>query len=131
MPGGKTACASAAVVLAAVIFAPYARAAGTSECGAPIIDKSIRLKDPQDAPQRGERYSSPKNFDETVKFYRRLLRFMEGVEFRKISAPAGIRAVHIENKAPDPQWSGMNIYESKGQTRIFVIPGKGGCGKKV
>jgi len=66
------------------------------------------------------RYSIPKSWDETIRFYR--LTYPPRYTRRPIVDQPGVRAVHIDN--PDAKvgaWEGVNIYEAKGEVRIFVL----------
>lgn len=68
------------------------------------------------------RYKSPKNYTETIKFYKKLTGASQNYEFKKIIIRADLRAIHIKNNNPSSKWEGINIYEHKGETRIFIIP---------
>lgn len=80
--------------------------------GAPVIPwaKSI-----------GEhRYRSPRNYDDTSLYYHKVLRGGWDVSWRKIINVSGVRAQHIRNKK-NKRWEGLNIYEHKGATFIYVV----------
>ena len=41
---------------------------------------------------------------------------------RPIADQPGSRALHIENPEPRAgQWDGLNVYELKGEVRVFVL----------
>ena len=66
------------------------------------------------------RYRSPKSWDETIRFYR--LTYPPRYTRRPIADQPGVRAVHIDNPDAKPgAWEGLNIYEAKGEVRIFVL----------
>lgn len=84
--------------------------------GAPIIPwaKSV-----------GEhRYRSPRNYEGTITYYRKTMRGDWRVAWKKIINVSGTRAKHIANrnkaKGKD-RWEGINIYEHKGATYIYVV----------
>lgn len=70
------------------------------------------------------RYKSSKNFADTIKFYKRLIGTSQNYEFKKIITREDLRAIHIKNNNPSSKWKGINIYEHKRETRIFIIPRK-------
>lgn len=68
------------------------------------------------------RYRLSRTFDETLDFYQRLFNQPGVVRWRNIVNLPGIRAKHIECLKKKTRWEGINIYEYKGEARIFVIP---------
>ncbi len=76
---------------------------------------------PDDAARIGEnRFRSPRGFEETLKFYRGVYgpRYIR----RPIANTPAVKAVHIDNPDARPgQWEGLNVYELKNETRIFVL----------
>ena len=76
---------------------------------------------PDDAVKVGEnRYRVARTYDETVKFYRQVY----GPKYRRrpIADLPSVKAVHIENPDAKPgRWEGLNVYELKGETRVFVV----------
>ena len=68
------------------------------------------------------RYKSPKNYAETIKFYKKLTGASQNYEFKKIIVKDELRAIHIKNNNPSSKWEGINIYEHSRETRIFIIP---------
>jgi hypothetical protein len=66
------------------------------------------------------RYRIPKNWDETIRFYRQT--YPPRYTRRPIVDQPGVRAVHIDNPDAKPgAWDGLNIYETKGEVRVFVL----------
>jgi hypothetical protein len=77
---------------------------------------------PDDAVTVGEmRYQTQKSWEETLKFFRSL--YGPGKYTRRpIADQPALKAIHIENPDARPGgWEGLNVYEAKGQTRIFVL----------
>jgi hypothetical protein len=124
MSSENTAIAAAVALCAALFAAPVLIAADSPSYGAPIIEKSIKVQDPQPPGemQKGARFVSSRNYAETLKFYRKLWRGNDNIEFRKIATTPNVKAVYIINKDMASAWEGINIYEIKGETRIFVLP---------
>ena len=106
---------------AAITATPVARATDAGSYGAPIIEKSIKI---EDQAHRGARFVSSRNYAETVKFYKKLWKGVETIEFRRIATPPQVRALNVENSNPKAAWAWMNIYEDKGEARIFIFPRK-------
>ncbi len=81
--------------------------------GATIPDESRQLSE--------RRYRIDKSYEDTLKFFRSV--YPPGKYPRKpIANQPGIRAVHIENPEARPgSWEGLNVYELKGETRVFVL----------
>jgi hypothetical protein len=66
------------------------------------------------------RYSLPKSWDEAIRFYRQT--YPPRYTRRPIVDQPGVRALHIDNPDARPGvWEGVNIYEAKGEVRIFVL----------
>ena len=76
---------------------------------------------PDDSARTGEnRYRSPRSYEETLKFYRGV--YGPRYTRRPIADTPSVKAVHIENPDAKPgQWEGLNVYELKSETRIFVL----------
>jgi hypothetical protein len=107
-PGPRYKAALAAVFLLLPGLAPAVEKAG----GAVVPDESVKVGE--------NRFRSPRSYDETLKFYRSVY----GPRFtrRPIADMPGVKAVHIENPDAKPgQWEGLNVYEVKSETRIFVL----------
>lgn len=68
------------------------------------------------------RYRSPRTYDETLNFYRRLFAPTGGVKWRNIVSMPGIKAKHVESLSKKTRWEGINIYERQGEVRIYIIP---------
>jgi len=108
-----------ALLPAALVAGAGSAGAADKTYGAPLIDKGMRL---EEADSRGSRFVSTRNYNETVKFYKKLWRGYDLIEFRKIVNLPSVRAVHVMNSNPKSEWEGMNIYEHKGETKVFIIP---------
>jgi hypothetical protein len=66
------------------------------------------------------RYRVPKTYEETLKFFRQT--YGGRYTRRPIADQPGVKAVHIENPDAKPgSWEGLNVYELKGETRVFVL----------
>lgn len=81
---------------------------------APIVPDSISLEE-------SGRYRSRRSFDETLDFYDRTFKRTNGLIWHNIINLPGIRAKNIECRKKT-NWEGINIYELKGEVRIYVIP---------
>ncbi len=100
--------ALAAVFLLLPGFALAAEKAG----GAVVPDESVRIGE--------NRFRSPRSYEETLKFYRAV--YGPRYTRRPIADTPSVKAVHIDNPDAKPgQWDGLNVYELKGETRIFVL----------
>ena len=107
-PGPRYKAALAAVFLALPGIAPATERAG----GAIVPDDSVKIGE--------NRFRSPRSYEETVKFYRGV--YGPRYTRRPIADTPGVKAVHIENPDAKPgQWEGMNVYELRGETRLFVL----------
>ncbi len=67
------------------------------------------------------RFRLHKNYEETLKFFKSV--YPPARYPRKpIANQPGIKAVHITNPEAKPgSWEGLNVYELKGETRVFVL----------
>jgi hypothetical protein len=76
---------------------------------------------PDGAEKVGEnRYRVPKTYDETLKYFRQT--YSARYTRRTITEQPAVKAVHIENPDAKPgQWEGLNVYELKGEVRVFVL----------
>lgn len=81
--------------------------------GAVIPDESRQVAE--------RRYRIDKSYEDTLKFFRAV--YPPGKYPRKpILNQPGIKAVHIENPEARPGgWEGLNVYELKGETRVYVL----------
>ena len=86
----------------------------------PTLEPPI-IKDAAPLEEMG-RYRSPRTFDETLDFYQRLFNQPGVVRWRTIVNLPGIRAKHIESLRKKTKWEGINIYEYKGEVRLYVVP---------
>ncbi len=90
--------------------------AGTDLPGeAPLVPGAIPLEE-------AGRYSSARSYDDTVSYYQRFFRSTGGVRWHHIVNLPSVKAKHVKSLRKSTLWEGINIYESKGQVRFFVIP---------
>ncbi len=97
-------------------------AAALAVPGAALAERVAGAVIPDEATRIGEnRYQVPRSYDDTIKFYRQVYvpaRYAR----RQIVDQPGVKAVHIENPDARPgTWEGLNVYELKGETRVFVL----------
>ncbi len=89
--------------------------------GLALAEKAAGAILPEDAVKIGEnRFRVPKSYDETVKFFRGVY----GPRFtrKSIADTPSVKAIHIDNPDARPgQWEGLNVYELKNETRVFVL----------
>ena len=80
---------------------------------------------PDDAKKVGEnRYQLGRDYEAALKFFRTT--YSARYTRRPIADQPGVKAVHIENPDAKPgQWEGLNVYELKGEVRIFVLVKRG------
>jgi hypothetical protein len=99
--------------LAAAALAVPALALAERVAGAVIPDEATKVGE--------NRYRIAKSYDDTIKFYRQV--YAPGKYARRaIADQPGVKAVHIENPDARPgTWDGLNVYELKGETRVFVL----------
>ncbi len=99
--------------LAAVFLSlPWLAAAAEKVGGATVPDESVKIGE--------NRFRSSRSYEETLKFYRGV--YGPRYSRRPIADTPSVKAVHIENPDAKPgQWEGLNVYELKGETRIFVL----------
>ena len=103
----KAALAGVLAALPVLVSAADARAVG-----AQLPDGAEKVAE--------NRYRSPKSWDETLRFYRQS--YPPRYTRRTIADQPGVKAVHIDNPDAKPgSWDGLNIYEAKGEVRIFVL----------
>jgi hypothetical protein len=98
--------------LAALFLGVPGLALAEKVAGAILPDESVRVGE--------NRFRVPKSYTETIRFYRGVYppRFTR----RPIADTPAVKAVHIENPDARPgQWEGLNVYELKGETRVFVL----------
>jgi hypothetical protein len=74
------------------------------------------------AKKTGEhRFRSPRNYDDTLKYYRKTILGAAHIVKEKIINTSQVRAVFYRNKKPNARWEGLNVYEYKGSTIIYVV----------
>ena len=74
---------------------------------------------PMDEPGR---YRSSRSLDETLDFYQREFRRVGGIRWNNIVNLPGIKAKNITCLRKKTKWEGINIYETHGEVRLYVIP---------
>lgn len=90
--------------------------------GIALAEKVAGAALPEDARKIGEyRYQVDRKYEDVLKFFRSTYppaRYSR----RPIADQPGVKAVHIENPDAKPgSWEGLNVYELKGETRVFVL----------
>ncbi len=107
-PAGRYKAALVAVCVALPVLARAERVAGA------LLPDDARQVEPN-------RYRVEKTYDETLKFFRSVYppaRFPR----KPIANQPGVKAVHIENPEAKPGgWEGLNVYELRGETRVYVL----------
>jgi hypothetical protein len=90
--------------------------------GLALAEKVAGATLPDDARRIGEnRYQFDRKYDEILKFFRATYPQPRYAR-RPIADQPGLKAVHIENPEAKPGgWEGLNVYELKGETRVFVL----------
>jgi len=104
------------MIVHAFVIALSVLGAGLTEVpiDAPIVPGAEPLEEPG-------RYRSNRSFDDTLDFYQRLFNQTGLVRTRSIVNLPGIKAKHIECLRKKTKWEGINVYEYKGEVRLFVI----------
>ena len=82
---------------------------------APLVPGATPLEEPG-------RYESSRNFDDTVQYYYRKFRGTGLARWKNIVNLPTVRAKHLQSKQTSSKWLGINIYESEGKVRIYVLP---------
>src|SRR5512132_4344469 len=97
----------------AVLFVALPVLAGAEKvAGAVLPDEAVKIE--------GNRYRIPKSYEETLKFFKSV--YGPRYPRRPIADTPTVKAVHIENPDAKPgQWEGLNVYELKNETRVFVL----------
>ena len=80
------------------------------------------------------RFQVDRSYEDTLKFFKTVYPPAKYPR-RSIANQPGIKAVHIENPEAKPGgWDGLNVYELKGETRIYVLVApkerKAGAGRR-
>jgi hypothetical protein len=90
--------------------------------GVTLAEKVAGLTLPDDARRIGEnRYQLDRKYEEAVRHFRSALPPGKYPR-RPIADQPGVKAVHIENPEAKPgSWEGLNLYELKGETRLFIL----------
>jgi hypothetical protein len=81
---------------------------------APLVPGAVALDEPG-------RYRSPRSFDDTLDFYSKLFNQGGVIRWRNIVNLPGIKAKHLECLRRKTRWEGINVYEYKGEVRLYVI----------
>jgi hypothetical protein len=99
--------------LAVFLFAAPAVARAERVAGALLPDGARRIE--------VNRYHVEKNYEDTLKFFRTVYPPAKYPRRPIVNQP-GIKAVHIDNPGTRPgSWDGLNVYELRGETRVFVL----------
>ncbi len=99
--------------LAALLLAVPALAHAEKVAGALLPDGATRIAE--------NRYRVPRSYDDTLRFFRQTYAPAK-FKRRPIADQPGLKAVHIDNPDARPgTWEGLNVYETKGETRVFVL----------
>lgn len=99
--------------LAALTLAVPALVRAEKVAGAILPDEAEKIAE--------NRYRVPKSYEDTLRFFRTVYAPSKYGR-RTIAATAAVKAVHIENPDARPgQWEGLNVYELKNETRVFVL----------
>ncbi len=99
--------------LAALLLVLPALASAEKVAGAILPDDAVRIAD--------NRYRVARSYDETLRFFRQTYGPARYAR-RPIADQPGVKAVHIENPEAKPgSWEGINVYELKGESRVFVL----------
>jgi hypothetical protein len=99
-------------LVAVLVAVPGLVLADVKVAGALLPDGAVKVSE--------NRYRVPRTYEETIRFFRQTY----GPRFarRPIADQPGIKALHIENPEPRTgQWEGLNVYELKGEVRVFVL----------
>lgn len=102
--------------VAAVALALLAPALARAELPVkpPIMPGAAPLDEPG-------RYRVARTFDETIDYYERLFRGEGGTRWHNIINQPGIKAKHVASLRKVTEWEGINVYEHRGEVRIYVI----------
>ena len=103
--------------LVAFLVALPGAALGDQVAGAQLPDDAVKVADSRFP---GRRFRVARGYEETLKYYRQVY----GPRYRRrpIADLPSVKAVHIENPDAKPgRWEGLNVYELRGETRIFVV----------
>jgi hypothetical protein len=99
--------------LAALLLACPGLALAEKVAGATLPDEARRIAE--------YRYQIDRKYDDVLKFFRATYSPAR-YHRRPIADQPGVKAVHIENPDAKPgTWEGLNVYELKGETRVYVL----------
>ncbi len=90
--------------------------------GVSLAEKVAGATLPDDARRIGEnRYQVERSYEDLLKHLRSAYPPAKYPR-RPIADQPGVKAVHIANPEAKPgTWEGLNVYEVKGETRVFVL----------
>ena len=98
--------------LAVIFLAAPALAWAEKVAGAVLPDEAVKVGE--------NRYRIPKSYEETLKFFKAV--YGPRYTRRPVADTPTVKAEHIENPDAKPgQWEGLNVYELKNETRVFVL----------
>ncbi|MBI5511475.1 MAG: hypothetical protein HY903_22180 [Deltaproteobacteria bacterium] len=100
---------------ALIVAALLLPAAGDPPAEAPLPKEATPLDEPG-------RYRTSRSFDETLDYYQREFRRVSGVRWHNVVNLPGIKAKNVTCTRKKVKWEGINIYETRGEVRIYVIP---------
>lgn len=110
------------LALIALLWAPTA-ARADKVYGAVILNEARKI-----GPGR---YQSMKNYERTLRFFRRAYGNSKGIVTRRIAGTPKVKGVHIANLARNRTWDGINVYKTGSKVFIYVIKaGSGSSNKK-
>jgi hypothetical protein len=97
----------------AVIFLALPALAGAEKvAGAVLPDEAVKVGE--------NRYRIPKSYEETLKFFKSV--YGPRYTRKPIADTPAVKAEHIQNPDAKPgQWEGLNVYELRSETRVFVL----------
>lgn len=101
-----------AALIAVLAVVPVVALAEVKVAGAILPDGAEKVAE--------NRYRVPKTYEETLKFFRQTY----GARYtrRTVTDQLSVKAMHLENPDAKPgQWEGLNVYELKGEVRVFVL----------
>jgi hypothetical protein len=112
MPARRSSHAGRIAALVGLLVSLSARAGGEFKAhGFTLPGGSVKVDD--------DRYRLAQAWDDVKRFYRSVYppaRFPR----RVLTNQSGVRAENIENPGGG-EWDGANIYESKGEVRVFIL----------
>jgi hypothetical protein len=114
-PARSAASIARLLALALLLAAAGTRAGGEFKAhGFTLPGGAVKVDD--------ERYRLAQAWDDARRFYRSVY---PPAKFPRSTLPntAGVRAEHIENPGGGA-WEGVNIYENKGEVRVFILKRK-------